>query len=421
MGEVQLSGVGRGTALAVLIQQDVLCQLELIFQLVQGAQPNADAVLIEEGHLVHIRKLDAGHAFHQAMLCQRGGQCVQRLQTSIRGRFRSGTFCAALRCFRHRCCIFHLRAGRCGDRLPAVKGGQLRLVPATFQDLHPGREGKPALAGLHCPGRHSLYHPHRNGVGVVPHHPDLLQQGELLLQGLCLGIWVKTEDILAAGHPQCGKDLLAGISARLFHQGGICQLQLDGIDLKQHRYGQIDPRSNDAEQKPKGRQSACQPAAAHLCPGHPPVLAALRLVLSRAQTLSRMDCFALAAAARRAAHLLCGELDAVVLPGTGCTLTRALTLEIIGPGTGRSLLRTLALEIIGPGAGGILRRRTPCFKGQLLFLVTRRTGYGTLSCAAGRSPGGVVGTAAPFFGSWGHRSPPWAEVTACAPASAAHR
>ena len=48
-------------------------------------------------------------------------------------------------------------------------------------------------------------------------------------------------------------------------------------------------------------------------------------------------------------------------------------------------------------------------------------GYGTLSCAAGRSPGGVVGTAAPFFWSWGHRSPPWAEVTACAPASAAHR
>lgn len=35
MGEVQLSGVGRGTALAVLIQQDVLCQLELIFQLIQ--------------------------------------------------------------------------------------------------------------------------------------------------------------------------------------------------------------------------------------------------------------------------------------------------------------------------------------------------------------------------------------------------
>ena len=129
----------------------------------------------------------------------------------------------------------------------------------------------------------------------------------------------------------------------------------------------------------------------------------LRLVLRRAQTLSRMDCFVLAAAARRAAHLLCGELDAVVLPGTGCTLTRTLALKIIGPGTGRSLLRTLALkiigpgtgrsllrtlalEIIGPGAGGILRRRTPCFKGQLLFLVTRRTGYGTLSCAAGRSP-----------------------------------
>ena len=34
----------------------------------------------------------------------------------------------------------HLRAGRCGESLRR-KGGPLRLVPATFQDLHPGRGG----------------------------------------------------------------------------------------------------------------------------------------------------------------------------------------------------------------------------------------------------------------------------------------
>ena len=60
------------------------CQLELIFQLVQGTQPDADAVLIEEGHLVHIRKLDAGHVGAHACGIQRSQQGVQAFQPLVR-------------------------------------------------------------------------------------------------------------------------------------------------------------------------------------------------------------------------------------------------------------------------------------------------------------------------------------------------
>ena len=60
MGEVQRTGVGSRTALAVLIEQHMPGQLELVVQFVQGAQPDADAVLIQERHLLRVGELDAG-------------------------------------------------------------------------------------------------------------------------------------------------------------------------------------------------------------------------------------------------------------------------------------------------------------------------------------------------------------------------
>ena len=141
MGEVQLSGVGRGTALAVLIQQDVLCQLELIFQLVQGAQPDADAVLIEEGHLVHIRKLDAGHVGAHACGIQCGQQGVQAFQPLVRLLLNSAGGAAVGGAVRGAVGLGlrrkgQLFAGLGRDRFAAVQSGQTgRLGRILFQNL----------------------------------------------------------------------------------------------------------------------------------------------------------------------------------------------------------------------------------------------------------------------------------------------
>ena len=59
-GGAGAAGIGGGAALAVLVEQDILGQLELVIQLIQRAQQDADAVLIQKGHFLGVRKLHAG-------------------------------------------------------------------------------------------------------------------------------------------------------------------------------------------------------------------------------------------------------------------------------------------------------------------------------------------------------------------------
>ena len=280
MGEVQLSGVGRGTALAVLIQQDVLCQLELIFQLVQGAQPDADAVLIEEGHLVHIRKLDAGHVGAHACGIQRSQQGVQAFQPLVRFLLNSAGGAAVGGAVRGAVSLGlrrkgQLFAGLGRDRFAAVQGGQTgRLGRILFQDLQAAREGQPAGGGLHGPGRPGFCYPHHHGAGVIPLHPDILQHGEHFFQRGGLAAGVKTEDILFQMDIQRLQDLVAGIAAGLLHHTVRC-LHLNGADLEQHRHGEVDPRADDTEQHDKGREPPHEPAPPDGGPGQLPLFPAL--------------------------------------------------------------------------------------------------------------------------------------------------
>ena len=61
MGEVQRAGVGGRAAAAVRIQQHMLGQFELIVQLVQRAQQDADPILIQKRHLLRVGELNACH------------------------------------------------------------------------------------------------------------------------------------------------------------------------------------------------------------------------------------------------------------------------------------------------------------------------------------------------------------------------
>ena len=90
MAQVQQTGIGGGAALAVLVEQDILGQLELVIQLIQRAQQDADAVLIQKGHFLGVRKLNAGGVAQHPVAVQCGHQRVERLQplVGLRLRFR---------------------------------------------------------------------------------------------------------------------------------------------------------------------------------------------------------------------------------------------------------------------------------------------------------------------------------------------
>ena len=256
-------------------------QLELVVQFVQGAQPDADAVLIQERHLLRVGKLDAGDIPAHPGGIQRRQQGAESLQTLIArllfhgsggagrvgGTLRSGA--AVCRCFLLEA---QLLAGVREDRLAAIQRGQAGgLGGVRRQDLQPGREGQPALCRLHGVGRLGFRHPHDHGAGVVPLHPDVLQHGEDLFQRGGFGSGVKAEDVLFFLDTQRLQDLLAGVAARFAHHA-VRRPHLNGVDLEQHGDRQIDACRDDAEQHGQRGQALDGSAASEGLAGHLPFL-----------------------------------------------------------------------------------------------------------------------------------------------------
>ena len=104
-------------------------KVQLIFQLIQRTQQHADVPLVQKMPAARYpqtrcgSRLPSSHAVPERWSMCPAPPDVHPAPVPQRA------FCAALRCFRHRCWRFHLRAGRCGDWLSAVKGGQLRWSP----------------------------------------------------------------------------------------------------------------------------------------------------------------------------------------------------------------------------------------------------------------------------------------------------
>ena len=226
MAQIQHTGVGGRAALAVLVEQDILCQPELVVQLIQGTQKHADAALIQERHLLRVLELDAGDIRPQLTAVQCGQQSVQGLEPLIRGR--SGLAgCGAVRrrAARRRagrsCLKFQLCTRRRGHRLAAAEDDKVRLGRILIQYLQPRREAQPAAGRLHGVDGSGRVGPHHYGVRVIPFHPDIFQQRELLFQRSGLFGGVEAEDVLLRVDAQRLQDLGAGIAAHLLHHLSI--------------------------------------------------------------------------------------------------------------------------------------------------------------------------------------------------------
>ena len=331
------------------------------------------------------------HILRQAVFLQLAAQCAQGFhtvgfgahRTFAFGGFRPGGAC--------RVRIVHEpeALSRSGVlQLAAVQGAKpLGLGAFLGQDLPFVRDHKPFIAVLHRVGGHGLGHLHHHGVGVVPDHLDGAQQWKILLQHSGLFAGFKAEDVLLQLHAHLLQNAVCGIASDLGHLLAVRGLHLNGIDAEQHGHGQVDTRTNDAQQHGKGGQAAQHPAAAQGSAGHlalfallPPGRALLRGALRRAQALILAGCRVLPV--RMVLRVL---VFPVVLPAAGIVCRAALLaarLRVFGSAARRAAAR----GVLGGIAPLPLRRAAGLgLSGELDAVICPGGAHAAVGAAGGRA------------------------------------